>query len=462
MRSFSVPFFRSLAWVSLCLPALVCAQASAPWRLLPAHEHVDLRFSHLSRVEFLQGQYRQANNGSSDQAYIYRTTLEGRLSGDALALNVELLDARQALADAGTPLTRRSVDALNLQQLYMSWRLPVAASGAADVSVKLGRQAMNVGTRRLISRSTTNVPVSFTGITTDITLANDALWKAFAVAPVLNYPTARQDILANRMQADKESRGSRLFGLFTEQPQLIQGLRSEFYAIRLIEKDAGEEQVADLDITSVGAHLYRPAAREALDYDVELVLQAGKSRTSALPSDVQDLHHRAYFYHAALGYSFPARLLPYLQLLYDYASGDANPNDRANNGFDTLFGARRSEFGPSSLYGPFTRTNLSTLGLRLTLTPRQDLEMILTLRHFNLAQSRDGWGNTGWQDSSGRAGRQLGDHLETRLRWEAIPGNVALDSGLVWLSAGQFPREVSARQAPSMTRYAFLQTSLFF
>ncbi len=437
----------------------VCAQA-APIRLVESSERFDLRLTHLSRLEFLVGQYRKAHHGSSDQAYIYRTTLEGRVTGKALELNVELLDARQALADTGTPLTRRSVDAANVQQLYLRWQGTAGTVGR--LGLNLGRQALNIGTRRLISRSTSNVPVSFTGLSADLQRPNGERWKAFYVLPVLNYPTARADILDNRVQADKESRGSRLAGVFADMPEALPGLRSEFYAFYLSEQDAGKEQVADQRITSVGGHVYRPAAPGTLDIDLELVLQGGTSRASSDIDDVQDLRHRAFFTHAALGYTAPTRYTPYFQVLLDYASGDRSPDDRRNEGFDTLFGARRSEFGPSSLYGPFIRSNLSTAGLRMTLTPRQDLEMILTLRQFALAQPRDGWGNTGWRDTLGRSGRQLGRHLETRLRWDAVPGNVAMDTGIVWLRAGEFPRTLSAGQTSSITRYAYLQTILTF
>lgn len=453
---------QCVACLGLALPLSLHAQGPVPHRLLQQNERFELRFSHLDRVESLQGQYRHANNGSSDQVFIYRTAIEGRLKGEALDLSLEVLDARQALADSGTPLTRRSVDAVNLQQLYVSWKWHDLLEEGSDVRLHLGRQAMNIGTRRLVSRSTSNVPVSFTGISTDISRRNGEHWKAFALVPVLNYPVSRQDILSNRAQADRESRGSRLYGIHGDLPGALRGLHSEFYAFHLREKDAGEEQVADLRLNSIGTHLYTEAAPGTVDYDLESVLQFGTSRASADIGDVRDLRHRAFFTHAAVGYSFAAVMQPYAQLLYDYASGDRDPTDGENNGYDTFFGARRSEFGPSSLYGPFTRTNLSTLGLRLTLSPRPDVEMIFTLRQFDLAQSRDAWGNTGWQDSSGRSGRHLGRHLETRLRWDAIAGNLEVDTGLVWLRAGEFPRRLAAGTMPSLSRYAYLQTRLSF
>ena len=450
-----------MACIVCILPSSAFAQSDVPARLMPPTDHFDIRFSQVSRFEFLEGQYRRAHNGSSDQVFIYRSSIEGSYTHGSTMLSVELLDARQALADEGTPLTRRSVDAGNLQQLFLTWRWP-QAFGNSKMDINIGRQTLNLGSRRLISRSSSNVPVSFTGAVANLQLNKREKWTAFALVPVLNYPTARADILDNRVESDKESHGTRLTGVFVQMPENRTGLRSEYYTFHLLEEDAGGEQVADLNISSVGSHLYTAEVVGRIDYDFEGVLQVGKSRASAAPSDTRDLSHRAYFYHLALGYSLDAPLAPHLQLLYDYASGDNNPTDGENNRFDTLYGARRSEFGPSSLYGPFSRANLSTLGLRLTVKPSSVLEMTLTLREFALASSRDEWVKSGWQDNSGQAGRDLGRHLETRVRWDAIPGNLALDSGMVWLQSGDFAREVSLGGTPSLTRYAYLQTSVSF
>lgn len=450
-----------MACISFLLPSALLAQGDAPARLIAPNSRFDIRFTQVSRLEFLEGQYRRNYNGSSDQVLIYRSSIEGRYTLGSMEFSAELLDARQALADEGTPLTRRSVDAANLQQLFVTWRWPEAIE-AAQLDVNVGRQTLNLGSRRLISRSSSNVPVSYTGAVANLQLDKGDKWTAFALVPVLNYPTSREDILDNSVAWDKESHGTRLTGVFAQRPQNQLGLRSEYYAFHLHEEDTDGEEVADLDITSIGTHFYSPVTLGKLDYDFEAVLQAGKSRASSAPSDVRDLSHRAHFYHLALGYSLEAPLNPHIQLLYDFASGDKNPNDGENNRFDTLYGARRSEFGPSSLYGPFSRANLSTLGLRFAVKPSEALEMTFTLRDFALASSRDEWTKSGWRDSSGRAGRDLGRHLETRVRWAAIPGNFAVDTGLVWLQTGDFAREVSLDSTPSLTRYAYLQTTVTF
>ena len=75
-----------------------------------------------------------------------------------------------------------------------------------------------------------------------------------------------------------------------------------------------------------------------------------------------------------------SRWSPRLIFQYDYASGDDDPNDADNNRFDTLYGARRFDFGPTGIYGPFARANLSTPGMRIKLKPAAN--MLLAFLHY--------------------------------------------------------------------------------
>jgi hypothetical protein len=60
----------------------------------------------------------------------------------------------------------------------------------------------------------------------------------------------------------------------------------------------------------------------------------------------RDLDHDAEFYHWEIGYAFNAAWSPVLLLQFDSASGDEDPFDNRNDGFDTLFGERRFDFAP--------------------------------------------------------------------------------------------------------------------
>ncbi len=95
-------------------------------------------------------------------------------------------------------------------------------------------------------------------------------------------------------------------------------------------------------------------------------------------------------------------------LEFDYASGDSDPLDQDSGRFDSLYGVTTFEFGPSEIYGVFSRSNLITPGIRVTANPRQNLNLMASYRHFWLAEDTDSWGRTKLQDSSGDTKSYLG------------------------------------------------------
>ena len=48
--------------------------------------------------------------------------------------------------------------------------------------------------------------------------------------------------------------------------------------------------------------------------------------------------------------------------MYDYASGDSNPNDNKNGRFNTLFGIENFQFTHSGIRSLFKRSNISSPG----------------------------------------------------------------------------------------------------
>jgi hypothetical protein len=93
---------------------------------------------------------------------------------------------------------------------------------------------------------------------------------------------------------------------------------------------------------------------------------------------------------------------------FNYASGDNDPNDGKNNRFDTLFGARRFEFGPTSIYGAFSRCNLISPGIRLQVKPPGRVSGFTGYRVNWLASDRDAWMTANVVDPSGLSGSFLG------------------------------------------------------
>jgi hypothetical protein len=172
-----------------------------------------------------------------------------------------------------------------------------------------------------------------------------------------------------------------------------------------------------------------------LDYEIESVFQFGDSRASTAAA--VDLDHFAHFQHAEIGYSFAAPWSPRLQFQYDYAGGDADPADGDNNRFDTLFGARRFDFGPTSIYGPFARANISSPGVRLTVQPAAGWESFVALRGFWLASDNDIWTTARIGNAPGQSENYIGTQIEARLRWDAVPKNIRLEAGAARIFAGE-------------------------
>ena len=96
-------------------------------------------------------------------------------------------------------------------------------------------------------------------------------------------------------------------------------------------------------------------AKAAIDFQLETIGQFGTVQATTTANS-QNLSHTAWYQHVDVGYTIDMPWSPRLALEYDYASGDQNPNDNKDQRFDTLYGARRFEFGPTGIYGAFSRS----------------------------------------------------------------------------------------------------------
>jgi Alginate export len=95
-------------------------------------------------------QFRPGLTGN-DQALGLRSTLQGELVLDRLALVGELQDARAYLTDQQSHVSTTLVDAFDLLQAYV--RVGAAGSTAARApEVMIGRFSMELGSGRLIAQ----------------------------------------------------------------------------------------------------------------------------------------------------------------------------------------------------------------------------------------------------------------------------------------------------------------------
>lgn len=421
----------ALLCASLC--ALPAPAADSPWRLADAlglGGGFSIEGAHRTRFETIADS-AQPGASPSDQVAALRTTLAARWRSGRFSALVELADMRQRLADADTVIKGSTVNPADILQASVGYRF-------GNTSVRVGRVTQAWGSRRLLSRNAfRNTIQPFDGIAA---LHRDARGREFRflasrVVRLLPAgaaaPAANRAALENRRRADRSGEGLRLHGVHASLPDFPGGLAAEFYLFALREKDTPEAATPDRRLDTFGFRLRSPRAPGRYDLELETIAQTGRRRASAAAGDRADLDHRAFFQYLGLGYSFDAPSRLRLQLELHYASGDADPLDGDSGRFDSLFGPTSGEFGVVGLYDPYNRSNLFTPGLRLSAELSPTLDVMASYRHFRLAQAKDSWGRTGLRDPSGESGRYLGRHLQLNLRWDALPGNVLVESGLI-------------------------------
>ena len=284
-------------------------------------------------------------------------------------------------------------------------------------------------------------------------LANGGAVRLLAARIVRRLPSDRIGLLDNEQIRDESSSAQRFYAANYTLPAANAAFAADLFYFYLREEDRPGLATRDRRIHTTGLRLRKPAASGKFDFELESMLQFGRSRVDTAAGFRPLLDHQAVFHHAALGYSFPNSLRAVLE--FDYASGDEDPHDRENGRFDSLYGVTTFEFGVVGMYQPFSRSNLITPGIRLFANPGPDLRVMLSWRHFWLEEAQDSWGRTRLRHStSDAADDYLGQHLEYRIRWDVIPGNLQIDTGAIY--------HKGAGLGEGSTRYGFLGAVITF
>jgi len=261
----------------------------------------------------------------------------------------------------------------------------------------------------------------------------------------------------NHMEFDRENTDAIFCGAFFQSRPLAQNVTVEAYAFGLNERDSKIAPSANRKLLTPGFRVLKAPAAGSIDFQVEGIGQFGRSRASTTSSDTTNLDHLAFSGHASSGYRFGVAWAPRLVLQYDYASGDRSPNDKKNQRFDLLFGARRFELGPTGIYGAIARSNMSSPGVRFELSPHRKLDAFAAYRLVWLASSRDAWTTAGLRDPTGNSGSFVGQQAEARVRWHVLPKNLSLDVGGALLVRGDFAKTApDAAKEPAAYVYSQL------
>lgn len=413
-----------------------------------------------SRTEAIDGQFRP-NVAESDFFQSFRTTILTEYDTGPIRIGAEVIDARGYGQKSNSSVGTSEVNPLELSQAYLAFDLDGRFGEGSKGAVTVGRFTLSVGSKRLLdSYGASNRVTAYTGANLDWKNADGDRLVALWAMPHLREPDDAEGIRENHVQWDPETTDVQLFGgSFTKAKAL--GGSVEIYGYRLAERDSAERPTTNRRVFTTGGRLFRGPDGGKFDWDLEGAYQFGEVRASRSTADVRDLDVSAWFVHAEAGRTFGGAWAPRIALLFDQASGDkANP--ATYNRFDSLFGSRRTDLGPVGLYGPVSRANIVTPGLRLEVEPNDRTDVALTGRALWLDSRTDSFGATSVRDRAGRSGSFAGSQYEVRVRYWLVPKLIRLDGTAAYLSKGRFLRDAPNAPNTGDTIYAGLDINVDF
>ena len=402
------------------------------------------------RYELIDGQARAGFNASDDLVSL-RTQLKAVWRHGAIQLVGELIDSRGWGADAGTPLTTSEINALEPTQAYVQADLGNVLGKGTKSSLQAGRFTMALGSRRLVANDEyRNVPTSFTGLRADMSAPGGIKTTLYYVLPQLRLPDDGPSLRNNRIELDKESFAAVLWGGLVSRQRPGSRILAEAVFMHFGEHDMPDRPSRDRSLNNLGFRLVSDAATGHIEWGAEGIYQWGHISASLSPG-ASTLPVSASFLRLHIGYSFSGPWKPHLLFELDRASGDGTGPGYGR--FDTLFGMRRSDLAPPSLYGVVTRTNLFSPGARLEVSPGKRFDLFTGYRALFLADSYDAFSNTGVRDASGNSGSFAGHQFDLRLRYWLVPKLLRAEVDGVYLAKGRFLQSAPNAPRDGDTRY---------
>lgn len=446
---------------SLASPALA-EDKPKPWRLQDAigsPEGLTVSGSFRARYEALSGQFRPGLDPNDDLITL-RSSLFIQYDAGPVRIGGELIDARAYAGDAGGAVGTGEVNALELVQAYVGADLGDAFGAGSEAKVDVGRFTMNLGSRRLVGinnfRNTTN---AFTGARFDWRGKGKEQLTLFYTLPQIRLPSDKASILDNEVEWDDETFDLTFWGAFLSLPQAAAGGTLELYGFGLDEDDAPDRPTRNRKLYTPGFRFFREPKAGQWDYEAEVAYQFGSIRTSAA-ADAAKQDVSAGFVHAEVGRQFGGAWSPRLALEFDLATGDHAGG--SYNRFDSLYGPRRFDYGPTGIYGPLGRSNIVSPGLRLEVKPDSRWDGFLFYRAAWAESRTDSFASTGVRDPTGNSGRFAAHQIEGRARYWIVPQSIRLDVGGAVLLRGKLLKDAPNAAGNGNTVYGYADVTFTF
>lgn len=413
----------------------------------------DVSGSFRVRGDAIDGQFRPGK-AEDDALLMLRTILKASYDAGPVEIVGELVDARVYNQDLDTPISTSDVNALEPLQAYVGLNLDQIVGGGYSGQLKAGRFTMDIGSARLIGRpDDSNFPPAYTGAMLDLETPGDGELTVFWTMPNTRLPKDAAELQDNEVKLDRSTSDVQFYGAHYGRP-LLGKVGGEIYAYRLDEQDAEGYPTRNRDLVTIGARLNRKPAAGKFDFDFEYARQIGDIRSGTAATDTTDIDVDAFFFEAQVGHKFSGGWSPRVSAHFDIASGDS-PGGKYGR-FDPLYPARRSEFGPTGVYGPISRSNLVSLGLRGEAKPSSKLDLMAMYRALWLDEASDSFASTSVRDATGASGKWAGNQLELRVRYKLIPDRLELEGGGAYLDKGRFLREAPNAPQTGDTRYGYV------
>ena len=417
-----------------------------------------------ARYETLDAPFVKGQTGSQYQVPM-QTVLWMEANYKALRVGFEFWDARQYGTKEGETLNTTMVDSADFPQIYAAISTQNLLDSGLGFEVKGGRMTLDFGSRRLVARNAfRNTTNSFTGVSFRLRDGAGA-WQvqAFGSQPVVRLPDQKSQLLHNDYAWDQEQKNSVFTGIFAETSVLPWDSRGELYLYYLGE-DANSSNHRRL--FTPGLRAYRQPKKDSWDFELESTAQTGSRIDTVYDAKgkgvKKDVPVEAFYEHIQLGYTFDLPWEPRILAQYDYATGGISGKGGTSNSFDTLFGARRWEYGPTGIFGPFARNNINSPGTRLFVVPHRDVAAFVAYRAWWMADSKAAWQPANLVDPTGKADDFMGHTVELSARWDAHE-NIALETGWAYLIKGGFARNAPGAPANhDNVNYFYVQSELRF
>ena len=360
--------------LAVILP-LVCEAGTKPEAPVTIKPEDTLTFSLEAR---LRGEWRENNfdfNNSADALTDDAWLLSRlRLGVDWkpvswFHIHVEGQDSREFFSDRPNVIGQLGAegdDAFDLQQGF------VEIGDPKRLSVSIGRQELNYGDGRLISRAPwKNLSQSFDAV--KLHIAREKWWLDVFTSSVVRFREGEFNL--SDWLDDSDARNQFFSGLYFSTTALDVQV-TDFYAFELHEEDNGGS-----DFVTLGTRMKADAAKLAgWDYETEMAVQFGDRYCKDLS---------AFAGHWGIGYNWlHSSWKPRFGIEYSYATGDSNTADDRAGTFQNLFPTNHPFYG---LMDVFAWQNMHNPALKFSIEPSSKVKLSLDYHLFWLADTNDGW-----------------------------------------------------------------------